>query len=101
MRILLIGLILAYRRIAPAALRNRCIFAESCSSFVMRVARESGVRAAFAALRLRTRACRPGYHRLPPSPMYAGMRLPVRLADDSVVEMSSLSSRVRSELHVL
>jgi hypothetical protein len=91
---MLIGLILAYQRLAPAALRNRCIFAESCSHFVLRMVREHGARAGIAALMLRMRRCRPGYFRLPPSPLYPEIKSPVRLADGSIVDTTELSPRL-------
>jgi putative component of membrane protein insertase Oxa1/YidC/SpoIIIJ protein YidD len=94
MRFILIGLISAYQRVAPRALRDRCIFAESCSNFVLRRAREEGVLAAIAALRLRMRRCRPGYFFLPPSSMLDGLNSPVQLADGSIVEMAELSPRL-------
>jgi putative component of membrane protein insertase Oxa1/YidC/SpoIIIJ protein YidD len=93
LRRILIGLILGYQRFAPAALRNRCIFAESCSNFVLRAIREKGVRAGAAALILRTRRCRPGYFRLAPSPLYHKIECPVCLADGSIVDIKDLSPR--------
>lgn len=98
MRAVVCSCIRAYQRWAPPALRGRCIFGESCSDFVLRAAREQGVRAALAALGSRLRCCRPGYYRLPPSPMYADVPTPVRLADGSIVDLSALSRRVRTEL---
>ena len=95
MRRILIGLILSYQRIAPTALRDRCIFAESCSNFVLRTTREKGVRAGIAAMALRMRRCRPGYFRLPPSPMYPEINAPVRLADGSIVDLADLSPRIK------
>jgi putative component of membrane protein insertase Oxa1/YidC/SpoIIIJ protein YidD len=98
MRALICASIHAYQRLVPQALRGRCIFGESCSNFVMRAARERGSRAAVAALSLRMRRCRPGYHRLPSSPLYADIPTPVRLVDGGIVDVSELSRRVRIEL---
>jgi hypothetical protein len=97
MKFIVVGLILAYQRLAPQALRDRCIFAESCSNFVLRRTREEGVRAGIAALLLRMRRCRPGYFFLPPSPMFLNVSSPVRLADGSVVDVADLSSRLRDD----
>jgi Putative membrane protein insertion efficiency factor len=91
-------LILGYQRLAPRALRDRCIFMESCSNFVLRATHESGVRGAMAALALRMRRCRPGYFRLPPCALFPDIPTPVRLADGSIVDLSDLSQRVRAEL---
>jgi putative component of membrane protein insertase Oxa1/YidC/SpoIIIJ protein YidD len=92
---ILIGLILAYQRFAPMALRDRCIFAESCSNFVLRAVRENGIRAGMAALILRMRRCRSGYFHLPPSPLYPEIKSPVRLADGSIIDIQELSPRLK------
>jgi putative component of membrane protein insertase Oxa1/YidC/SpoIIIJ protein YidD len=94
MRAVLTNLILAYQRIAPTSLRERCIFAESCSNFVLRKLRDGGVRSGLVALASRARRCRPGYFRLPASDLYPGVDAPVRLADGSIVDRSELSPRV-------
>ena len=98
MRAVLVGAILAYQHTAPVALRQRCIFSESCSNFVLRTTRELGVRKGIGAFALRLRRCRPGYFGLPPSPAYPDLSYPVRLADGSIVDLSELSSRVQAEL---
>lgn len=97
MRAAVSRLIISYQRLAPSALRERCIFSESCSNFVLRAVREKGVCSGFAALAIRMRRCRPGYFRLPPSAMYPDIPSPVRLADGSIVDVSDLSQRVRAE----
>jgi hypothetical protein len=98
MRALVSALIVGYQRFAPRALRERCIFSESCSNFVLRATREQGLRGGATALALRMRRCRPGYFRLPPSAMYSDIPIPVRLADGAIVDFSELSQRVRAEL---
>lgn len=45
----------------PESRRRRCLFRESCSRHVYRLAGEKGFRAALAAFRVRSRQCRPGY----------------------------------------
>jgi len=61
MRYLIIAAIQLYRKIVPPESRKRCLFRESCSAHVERVAREMGCKAAFRALIKRQRCCRPGY----------------------------------------
>jgi putative component of membrane protein insertase Oxa1/YidC/SpoIIIJ protein YidD len=98
MKFLLAAMIWVYQRLAPRALRQRCIFRESCSSFVKRVALEDGFRAGIKAFAMRVRCCRPGYHRLPVSPLYPEIREPVRLRDGMIVELATLSPQVQAEL---
>jgi uncharacterized protein len=61
MRYLIIWGIRLYRRIWPQQYCRVCVFRESCSRHVERVAIESGFIAAFRALLKRVRCCRPGY----------------------------------------
>jgi uncharacterized protein len=84
--LLLIGV---YRRL-PLIPRGRCIFVESCSQYVYRRTEEGGFLAGVAAIRERSRQCRPGY-RAVFSPTGA---LAVQLADGNVVPASTLNVRV-------
>lgn len=93
----LIAAILVYQRIAPAALRARCIFARSCSATVLDAARSAGFAAAMHCLARRWRQCRPGYYRLATRGDDGDACLLVMLADGSVVTGASLSARVRAE----
>lgn len=86
-------LIRIYQIVAPRALRDRCIFEERCSDFVIRSAKENGVIGAFAAFRQRIRTCRPGYLILEPTNDFEGIGNPVVLSDGSVVDRSELSCR--------
>jgi hypothetical protein len=95
MKYLMVALIRAYQRVAPRTLRERCIFAESCSAFVLRRTREGGAGAGLSALMQRVRRCRPGYFRLPPSPIYPEIQSPVRLADGAIVSRAELSPHLR------
>jgi len=61
MRNVIIYLIRLYRRFFPPEKRRRCLFRESCSQHVERVARERGGFAALKAFLARARSCRPGY----------------------------------------
>jgi putative component of membrane protein insertase Oxa1/YidC/SpoIIIJ protein YidD len=98
MKYLLAAMIWVYQRVAPRALRQRCIFREHCSSFVKRVTLEDGFRAGMKAFGMRARCCRPGYHRLPVSALYPGIADPVRLRDGVIVELATLSPKVQAEL---
>jgi uncharacterized protein len=60
MRWLLIGAISLYRCL-PAFFRRKCLFKETCSAHVLRIAYESGLRLSLVALRKRVSQCRPGY----------------------------------------
>ncbi len=60
MRYLLLLAIRAYWLI-PTRLHDKCIFRESCSHYVYRVARQRGFLAGLSALRKRNALCRPGY----------------------------------------
>lgn len=61
MRYLIIWLIWMYRIIVPPQRRNTCLFRESCSIYVERVARDIGCIAALRAFVSRYHCCRPGY----------------------------------------
>ena len=58
---LLIRAIHIYRRLIPSAWKRCCLFRESCSLHVERMARDEGAWAALVALWRRGKACRPGY----------------------------------------
>ena len=45
----------------PTRLHEKCIFRESCSHYVYRMAKEHGFKAGIKALRERNDLCRPGY----------------------------------------
>jgi putative component of membrane protein insertase Oxa1/YidC/SpoIIIJ protein YidD len=60
MKWLLIGLINLYR-LLPDRFKRQCLFKETCSLLVTRVARESGFWRGLRALRTRVSQCRPGY----------------------------------------
>ena len=60
MKWFLIGAISLYRRL-PAGFKRQCLFRETCSSFVARVSRESGLWPGLRALRTRVSQCQPGY----------------------------------------
>lgn len=60
MKWFLLGAISFYQSL-PARLRPQCLFRETCSSYVRRVTRESGVLAGLRALKTRVSQCRPGY----------------------------------------
>jgi len=59
--LLILWFIQSYRRFIPPAKRRRCLFQESCSQHVERIAREHGGWVALKAFLARARSCRPGY----------------------------------------
>lgn len=61
MRSVIILWIHLYRYFIPPAKRRRCLYRESCSQHVERIARERGGFAAIKAFLARARHCRPGY----------------------------------------
>lgn len=87
---LLILLIRGYQRFAPTSLRDRCIFHERCSNYVMRTVKERGFRAGLRAFAERTRKCRPGYIIIELSGNAPTL---VRLADGSTVLANELIER--------
>ena len=60
MKYLLLLAIRIYWKI-PTKLHQHCIFRETCSHYVYRIASEQGIFAAFKAIRERNELCRPGY----------------------------------------
>jgi len=76
MRYLLMAFIRLYW-LLPAHKRRRCIFEESCSRYVYRIAKEQGFKKALQAFNERKQQCRPGY--------YYRDDDSVRLADNSIV----------------
>jgi putative component of membrane protein insertase Oxa1/YidC/SpoIIIJ protein YidD len=61
MRHFLLAAIRLYWRIVPGEKRRRCLFKESCSSLVYRVAKTEGFSRAIRAFLARCPKCRPGY----------------------------------------
>lgn len=60
MRYLLMFAIRIYWRI-PTKLHNKCLFKETCSQYVYRIAKHQGFIAGLIALKERNELCRPGY----------------------------------------
>ena len=60
MKYLLLLAIRIYWKV-PTKWHNRCIFRETCSHYVYRIASQQGFLAGLRALRLRNELCRPGY----------------------------------------
>lgn len=56
------GGIRLYWRIIPVHKRRKCLFKESCSNNVFRIAKEKGFFPACRALNIRLHQCRPGYY---------------------------------------
>lgn len=98
MKYLIIWAILIYQRVAPTALRERCIFKKSCSNYVLEGAREKGTFEAITRLRERTRKCKGGYRMIDTSLAQAETEPLVRLVDGSVLEWHEVSEKVKAEL---
>jgi len=97
MKWLLVACIRSYRAL-PHRLKRRCLFKETCSSFVERVTLESGLRSGLSAVKTRASKCRPGY-----SPYY-DYRIGewrVRLRDGSVLSSPVLADFVLEPYHTL
>lgn len=98
MKFLIIWAILLYQRVAPASIRERCLFKLSCSNYVLQGARDAGTLEAFRRLRERVSCCRAGYVRVDTAIAGQGDLVLVRLADGRVVEGQDLSERVLREV---
>jgi putative component of membrane protein insertase Oxa1/YidC/SpoIIIJ protein YidD len=61
MKAILILPIRLYRIVVPVRFRPECLYEETCSVHVERIAREGGLLAGMKALGSRFRNCRPGY----------------------------------------
>jgi putative component of membrane protein insertase Oxa1/YidC/SpoIIIJ protein YidD len=60
MKWFLLGAISLYRRL-PIRFKRQCLFRETCSSYIGRVAREFGFLPGLQAFRTRVSQCKPGY----------------------------------------
>jgi putative component of membrane protein insertase Oxa1/YidC/SpoIIIJ protein YidD len=89
MRIILIITIQLYWRIWPQERRRSCIFRESCSHHVYRVASHMGLVAGVRALLRRFRVCRAGYAIVP---IRAGVG--IRLVDGTLITQDEASFTV-------
>lgn len=97
MRTLVIAIIQFYQWVAPSKIRNRCLFRESCSNYVLDGARSVDSGEAFRRMRRRVAACRPGYRQIDTFGLgYDGEGL-LQLADGSVLDLGDASDRIRSE----
>jgi putative component of membrane protein insertase Oxa1/YidC/SpoIIIJ protein YidD len=61
MSYILLGVIQLYWHLIPEHKRRNCLFRESCSHYVYRIAKEKGFFSACSALIDRIKKCRPGY----------------------------------------
>lgn len=98
MRHLIIILIRLYQIIAPKSIRERCIYRESCSEYVINGAKSGGLAEAIRRLRKRFLTCRPGYHLIAKSDQNSITRDLVALSDGSVIEANALNDRTLREL---
>lgn len=89
MRYLLLACIRGYWRLVPPQVRRVCLFRESCSSYVYRVAIVRGLGAAIRALRERRRQCAPGY-----SMSVTGAGLVIVCRDGSIIPPDVVNSAI-------
>jgi hypothetical protein len=89
-QLLLLGIRL-YRRFLPSRRTGQCLFKESCSRHVERIAREQGFRAGICAFVRRLRQCRRGY--LIVSALDAGS-IELILRDGTILRSDDISPKV-------
>jgi uncharacterized protein len=78
----------------PKFLKRQCLFKETCSHHVYRIAQERGLAAGIIALRKRSRICRPGYQIVS-----SGIALQVQLVDGSKISESEASVHLFAPIH--
>ena len=88
-KVLLLLAIRVYWIAWPAARRRRCLYRESCSRYVHRIAAAEGLGAGLRALRCRVRTCRPGY-----AIVRYGEQTWLALADGSFLEVEDVAPRL-------
>jgi len=89
MKYLLLLVIKFYQTFAPKKYRGKCLFKESCSTFVYRITKNEGFKSGFKALMYRYHNCRPGYH----LSVENGMEL-LRTIENEVIEKSLINDRI-------
>lgn len=100
MKGVVIGAIRLYQILAPRSLRERCIFASSCSQFVLEGAARGGVTLAWLRLRQRMRVCGPGYYAVAFKDADGNDNVAVLLRDGSTVPASELNERAKNEIGI-
>lgn len=94
MKLLLLILIKFYWLVFPEKRRRRCLFKETCSHYVYRNTAESGFFKGAAALWLRIKKCRKGYH------LYTGLNgFEIELADGSVIKEDEIAPRLLEPIY--
>ena len=61
MKYFLLLIIKIYWKLIPPSCRRSCLFAESCSRYVYRIAQEKGFLSGIRAFKERHKKCKPGY----------------------------------------
>jgi len=89
MKYLLLFTIKIYQTFIPNRFRGKCLFNESCSNYVYRVAREDGFRNGLIALKYRYRNCRPNYY----LSIHKGKVLLITV-DKQVIEENLINKRI-------
>jgi putative component of membrane protein insertase Oxa1/YidC/SpoIIIJ protein YidD len=95
MRYLLLAAVRGYWAIWPRHLNRGCLYRETCSHHVYRVACESGAAAGMLALLSRVRRCRPGY-----TVAYVDMQLGLILCDGSFLPGHLVAEAVLRPIHL-
>lgn len=97
MRWLLVLAIRVYRvSLGRVRRQRRCLYAETCSRYTERMAREYGFRNGWRAMRSRLRSCRPGY-----SFLFGEQGVEIECSDGSVIPAVDVSEAVRAETDML
>ena len=97
MKALLVAVVKFYQAVAPKWLRERCIFRDSCSHYVARIASEDGFWCGLRALFKRYRNCRGGYHSVFDTEKKRWM---LHLTGGMIVDADDLAPAVRARLGI-
>lgn len=89
MRYFLLVAIHLYWRILPPAKRQSCLFRESCSRHVYRMAKEKGIFEGLKAFNKRVRQCKPGYH-----VHYQENSVELELRDKTILKQDEISEMI-------
>ena len=89
MRWVLMGAIKLYWIIAPASLRQRCIFKITCSKYVYETTRKFGLIEGLRSFWKRWRQCRAGYN-----VEYSDSQFRVKLRDGTIIDSAYIAQDV-------
>jgi putative component of membrane protein insertase Oxa1/YidC/SpoIIIJ protein YidD len=94
MKYLILIVIRAYWILIPSHRRKTCLFAESCSSYVYRIADKNGFIGGIKAFSNRYKLCRPGYR-----VQYSTEKNDIEmvLVDGKIVESKEMSVHLKAD----